>query len=250
MMDGICRVVGSGIPVTLAGATYLLSPLTLSDIGTIEQLLLSRRPLPIDTAYRMASVIKDRDLQSHVLELAQKDMRRRKSLNKVAWSVIADWIDGDEGTEVTAWLCLQRHHPIRFETQEQVREVLALCKADELERFRKLRDQVSGLHWFSAIDWPKSRATESSGEGGKGPPEKGNWRQWIRRVMDAYPGLNPIHVREWTIDMAKAVLAETERDRKRRQRRERASASEDAAAWGGDSGGEVTEGQLRKAKVI
>lgn len=227
-MEGLARAIGAGIPVALAGATYLLAPLTLGCFGIIEQLLLSRRETPIDLAVRMCERLKNRpEAQEIVLARAHKDMRRNRVINQVRQDVALDFIASTEGLELTAWLCLRKHHLALFETLEKSNRIVRAATEEEIKRFVRVRDQISSMHWFSIADW-MSVAEDEEEDGPKKKPSNRlpPWQQWMKRVMEEYPGLSKAQVEDWTLDQVRVAFTQIDKN-------------------GGRGGG-----QFRKRKVI
>lgn len=237
-MNGICRALGCGVPCTLAGSTYLLSPLTLGAIGVCEQLLLSRRQTPMDIAARICDRVRDSKAKAAAIARARLDMRRDRTTNRVKHETMMAWIDSDEGTVLTAWLCLRKEHPARFELLEQAAAVIEKATEAEKKRFRELRDQVSGMHWFSLVEWQGKESARGRPEDGRDRDDEEEspskrvptWRQWVQTIQDEF-GYPLSEIREWTMDNAKAALAPRKKTKKGKRERD-----DDGGDGEGDNG--------------
>lgn len=139
-MEGLARAAGSGVPIKFKGETIILPPLTLGDLGTIEQHILAERPNPLDL---VKDVIKDlpADLAKDLLDKAYKDAKRTRSATA---EEVAEYLDTLSGLAFSFWVALQKKYGDRFKLEE-VYEIMAAMDEKELEKMRQARDQASGL---------------------------------------------------------------------------------------------------------
>lgn len=155
-MDGICRAIASGIPVTLAGSTTVARPLDLAGLGECEYYLLAARPsLPEQTWPLAREFLADgqQDLADGLMDRAIKDLASDKDLRVVPFDDFMTWLRGRDGIEYSAWYML-RESRWDCRTLELCRELLGRASQEEIDEFARRRDMCSGLDPLAVCDWP------------------------------------------------------------------------------------------------
>ena len=112
-MDGVSRPAGSGVPIEWKdGEVLILDPVTLKDLGVVEQHILSKRPDPIDLAL---DKIAERGLAEPIAKaLFDRAFVAAKAQNVVTREEVGQFIDTREGLAFTIWLSLQKRYGERF----------------------------------------------------------------------------------------------------------------------------------------
>lgn len=154
-MDGLGRAIGAGSSVTLAGKTYLIEPLTLKDIGRIENRIVASREYPLDDLLEMANSLTDTEPVESLIKQAVNDMRKDRVSRIVTVQQFNEWLATTEGVVYTGWLCLRPNHP-EFSVLESVLALFAEAGQQEIKDFIRNRDLISGFHLLSVLDWPDS----------------------------------------------------------------------------------------------
>lgn len=151
-MDGLSRAIGAGAPVTLAGKTYLSSPLSLEDIGVIEHTMLLERGSPVDDVLRECRGRPER-LIVDMLDRAKREMKRNRFLRIVKVEEFEEYLSSDEGVDLTLWLCLRKNHR-GVEFLEDAKAIRKKASIEEVVNFGKVRNRISGIDVMCMLDWP------------------------------------------------------------------------------------------------
>ncbi len=106
-MDGLYDICPAPRPFTLAGHTFQMMPLRVSDWAEMEQLLAARRKRPLDLVTPLLAGLSI-DLQKHLLALAYRDERDGQRVPE--WQ-IKEWMETVEGDLYSTWLMLRYKHP-------------------------------------------------------------------------------------------------------------------------------------------
>lgn len=157
-MDGLGRAIGAGSSVTLGESTYLMSPLTLGMIGTIENHLVAERVYSIDRIAELGRMMNDADLINAQMERAKRDLRKDRTSRIVTVGDLQDYLGEMSGVFFSAWLCLRPNHPRLFETLEDAQAIVTEASNEQIANFVRHRDIASGLHLISNLDWPEARS--------------------------------------------------------------------------------------------
>lgn len=142
-MDGSGRALGAGFPIELGGTKYMLSPLTVKELGSCEQYLLSQRKTPLQIARENMAGLSDEDKEI-LLRAAIKETR---SSSKIPAEEVKRWIDTLEGSKYTIWMMIRKNHPEM--TMERVSELIDKMLDEYGEQaiaeLLAKRDQASGI---------------------------------------------------------------------------------------------------------
>ena len=139
MANGLTRAVAAPTTVELDGKTYIMEPLTLKDMGTLESEYLKDKPNPIKAVAEMRELLDQEDYDK-LLAQAYKDAT---AVNKATSQEIADWMDSSQGVIFSVWLSLRKNHPEL--TREDAEKVINKMGQQELEKLAEQRDVTSGL---------------------------------------------------------------------------------------------------------
>lgn len=184
-MDGLSRCIGAGVPHFILGEMRMLRPMRLLDWGACEQWILSKRQEAFDVAIVARSVF-----GTCVKEDLGSQLRQQ---SYATFSEIHDFSQTLFGASLTLWLCLSQSVPFGE---------CAECSADELNRFARIRDQISGVDLMQTFDWP---FIESAGDDGK----KQNWLIVVRNICEAVcQGMSPNEVGSLTLYQLRMLALE------------------------------------------
>ena len=183
-MHGLGRALGCGIPVTLAGRTWLLGPLTLGVLGTVENHLLARRGTPEESLVRGMGDGINSALGLTLLKESRDDLRRNKGLRVIEVEELWEFLDGREGMAMVAWLCCQDAggRPA-WRTLEQAAAAVRRASAEERVEFRRRRDIAAGTDAAAVADWPAA-----------GTGMQSRWMAWRKVVRDMAEAMQPVGV--------------------------------------------------------
>ena len=203
-MDGASRCLGCKVDVTLGGRTYLLHPLTLGDLGTIEAHLLAERGNPLQTLADAMSSSEDPSSPffKALWEVAQLDVRSDRGQRCMTIAQIEAWIREPAGVAFTAWLLLHTRRGPAFEFLEDARRAVRAWTALEVQHFLRRRDVASGTDYLGALDWP------ADAEGRKGKEEKPRWFPWkstMRKLLNE--GVTWDFLRDLTVFQLRVLMA-------------------------------------------
>jgi hypothetical protein len=203
-MDGLCRIMASGMPFTLpAGAgvpegTYLLEPMTLSVIAALEAGLLSRRGDPLsrvlDSLHQHPEL--DEQIAERLLERAQQDLKQNRSLRLVPVEDMHAYLYTWPGIAETAWHGLRSSGHPAFVTLDGSMAYLDRQGATFARDFTRARDLISGCDHLASMDWPEQRAREFSSPG-ENKVRYIPWRRILRHFMEF--GMGPTEVGRLTL---------------------------------------------------
>ncbi len=154
-MDGLSRAIGAGAPVSLAGETYMLAPMTLEVIGIVENYLLLKRATPSELIGDLLETIQDGKTRQHLLANAAREFANDPLRRIVTNDEFQKYIDTDAGVELTAWLCLRDTEREAFARLGAVRQAIKESSEDEVTEFIKTRNHVSGISQLCLLDWPR-----------------------------------------------------------------------------------------------
>jgi hypothetical protein len=194
-VEGLCRVFGSGVPISLEGKTIILPAMWLSDFGICENLLLSRRPKP-PPSLAFGSGLKG-SMRRHVRDIS---LQRIRLISKVSTEELTRWMDTDEGTVYTIWLCLRKDDAAW--TFSRTRSAIEPLSEENKALLRQLRDQVCGLDLLAWSDWPSELDEELDGKDKK---KKGmSWRRLFRALVEDGQ-IDPVSAGRMTIYQARVL---------------------------------------------
>lgn len=165
-MDGLARAAGSGMDMELGGRTIMLSPLTLNDIGTVEQHLLAKRKNPLQIVAEAKQYLSDEDYKM-LLSRAYEDARKD---NKISPAELSAFMDSLEGVVYTIWLCSRKNHPeLTLEWFNETINSMAQQGGDEqIQEIIRRRDMASGLDEMGNSIGPDSKPTTPGPDDGRG----------------------------------------------------------------------------------
>lgn len=154
-MDGLGRAIGApGTWRAWSGEMYLVSPLTLGDLGTVENHLLAQRQHPLEIIESELHKLPDDAHRTFLIDRAKSDLRKKKFI--VTVSELMEWIETWEGTQFTAWLCLRQHHELScYQAGALIRDE---CDGTS---FRRVRNLISGLDRATLYDWPDPKYADT-----------------------------------------------------------------------------------------
>ena len=198
-MDGLGRAIGAGSAVALNGKTYLIEPLTLRDIGRIENRIVATRVYPIDTLLEMANKLSDPKVVEGQIELAVKELRKDRTARIVTVEEFDKWLVTGEGIVFSGWLCLRKNHS-QFDTLEDALGLFAKASSEEITAFVRHRDVISGIHLLAVLDWPENgrrgKRADDPFENRKYRPIP--WRAMIRKLAEAR-FFSKHDIEDWTL---------------------------------------------------
>jgi hypothetical protein len=138
----LARACGSPIPFRLDGDMTLLHPLTLGDLGIIENHLLEES-LEVSAAFEAASL----DEKGFLTE------EQRRALADgcvVPLSKIRAFLRSVQGATMSLWLCLRCQR-----AWKQCAADIQGWKPEETSHFCLVRDTISGLNTLAEHEWPQ-----------------------------------------------------------------------------------------------
>lgn len=139
-MNGMARASGAPVPIKFAGKSLLLDPLTIKDLGTIEQLMLDKLPDPLELVMPAIDKLKKQghnDLAEKLIERAYNDAMKA---NKIPDKEVAAFIDTIEGMAYTFWICFGKRYGTEY-SLEYILEHMQNLAEDNMELLKKLKDQ-------------------------------------------------------------------------------------------------------------
>jgi hypothetical protein len=140
------------------GRTYLMEPLTLGRLGVCEQYCLSLRRTPFDkVAPLLVACDGNADVQEQLWMAAYNELDGDRGQRLVTYEDLLKWLDTAAGVAFTAWLCLQNNPRPPFLWLEMAESYYARAFQDrpgEIDFFRRVRNQISGLDLFASLDFP------------------------------------------------------------------------------------------------
>lgn len=155
-MDGLCRAIGAAIPCPVAGKTYLLRPLRLIDIGTIEFAILSHRRTPLEQVQPGVEKLPEH-LRQKVVDMALADTKANfRRYGRVRAKEFHDYLFTGRGIVLCLWLCLCTTQGPVFACREEAAAVYRKMTDRDKAEFVRRRDMVSGIDLISQLDWPES----------------------------------------------------------------------------------------------
>jgi hypothetical protein len=159
-LDGLCRVAGGLVDVTLGGREYLLRPMVLRDFATVEFHLLAASGTPLDAAARVLPILAGQpDARRRLIERAREAARTHRRFVRRTWEDVLNWIEKPDGVTYTGWLCLLAGRGRRpLATLGAARKLFAGASEAERLAFAQRRNLVSGLDDSAAADWPQPKA--------------------------------------------------------------------------------------------
>ncbi len=140
MSDGLARAAGGGVPIEFDGVMVVLPPMTLRDLATIEQYMLSQRPNPLEVVKEHLDGM-DSEAKKQLLEMAYRDLKNSTTINPEDMMVFLCRL---EGIVMCYWLCLEKSYPGRW-THDRVREIFMDMTDEQLGYYMRVRDQASGM---------------------------------------------------------------------------------------------------------
>ncbi len=167
MSDGLGRAMGAGVPINFGGETLILDPLTLKDLGVIEQHLLRSRRTSLDVGREQVQEIwADKALPAELktelckaaVQHAQDEARKQ---NTVSREDIVRWLDSSEGLGFTLWLLINKRQPGKY-SLEQVRDIVGKLDEDGVRELLKARDQASGIDELGNSTGPAQQKTRKT----------------------------------------------------------------------------------------
>jgi hypothetical protein len=173
-MFSIARASGAPIPFPLVGSDMeLLYPLTIGDLGAVENWMLSAR-VGLAAEFVMAVADPDGYLGSdHEQALAKSTSFSR--------SEIVRFLSTSTGVVLSLWLCLRRSR-----SWTDCNAIASNWSHEELQRFASVRDMISGLDYFADTEWPyieKQYREIMEAERTQDDTEY-NWKLGFRRASD------------------------------------------------------------------
>lgn len=191
-MDGLSRAIGAGAPVTLGGKTYKASPLSLEDLGFLENAILLARGNPVDDVLKASRGSSD-SARAEMVKRAMRDMKKDRFSRIVKVDEFDEFLATPAGVELSLWLCLrQSHRSIEF--LEDARDLLSRCSEDELVEFVRIRNRISGLDFFASMDWPdpldniRPEVAERRRKEAATKYRLAPWRLNFRKLKEAFVG--------------------------------------------------------------
>lgn len=185
-MDGLSRACGSPAPVRLLGKTWLLEPLTLRRLGSIEAWLISHRDLPTDKLKIFQIEGMSQEIFDRLQEQAIDEIRSDPLLRIVTSDELHDYLWTEEGIQLSSFLCLKPNQPEVFGTLEATIEILNKSEQIELERLLKVRGMISGIDLLSQMDWRSNRFEKTGQTVSRGQEkyEQMPWRRIFRKFAE------------------------------------------------------------------
>ena len=199
-MEGVSRAVGSGVPIRMGGKMLVLPPMTLADIGCIENyLLLQRRDLK---RVALAKVRPDDDKEVVDKIVAVANELSKNEQHYIRTSDIAAFLGTPMGLALSMWLPLQRAG-YELSLEEVLRHITSQSK-EGLATLITARDLASGVHEYATRDWTAGL------EKGSSPPGRINWKHLVRMMCEAYLGLTPNDVGNMTLYQFRLMAVSSE----------------------------------------
>jgi len=166
-MTGMALPAGAGVHVNFGGEDLILSPLSVEDLGVIENKLREKRrsrdPIGMITKH----------LANMPPELAEKLATRAyedaMKVDEIPAEEVAEWMDTLDGMSFTIWLALEKRYPARFSIKDCY-AIMEKMAEDDLERLKQQQLMSSGLDERGNSSGPipiqddESRATETENE--------------------------------------------------------------------------------------
>lgn len=141
-MSDFAYAVGGGSTVTLAGQTYVLSAVTLSDLGTIINKVAERKGYSLMVIAGQAAETVSPDIARMMIENATKQYTQiRDSISLPLIEAMMNSGDMDIVADFT-WLSLLHKHPTV--TRESIYHALASMPAEEVQKIVRALYVVSG----------------------------------------------------------------------------------------------------------
>lgn len=135
MAADLASAVGAGVSVRLAGADYFVAPLTLGDLGAIQNQLRLKQADLLGDAGRAAAGLPP-ETQKILLAEAVREHRRNGQVpidEALAWAV-----NTMEGIAFTLWLAIGKRHPGVLSAEQVEGHVRAMSIAELQELSRRL----------------------------------------------------------------------------------------------------------------
>lgn len=121
-MHGVARVAASSIEVEFDGQTLLIDPLTVADIGTIqEKIVRERRANKLATVADVYSQL-PREAADAMLREARMEAEKLR-IDSIEFGDVLAWMRTIGGMIYTFWLLLEKRYPGRF-PHDRVAEVI------------------------------------------------------------------------------------------------------------------------------
>lgn len=120
--------------------TIVVSPLTLDDLGMIDQQILSERPPPEEAMNRLLKATSDPLAKEMIVTASLKAVQREKNVTSAE---MADWVSTTRGTVYSFWLVLRKENP-KYQTIEAVRGLMERIDPNERRELARRRDIASG----------------------------------------------------------------------------------------------------------
>lgn len=164
-MIGLGRVIGAGTTIRINKKTYIVSPMTLFDLGMCEQHLRSKKRRPFELVLKESGKLTPEQFAILTKAATEDDENYQ---DQVTTDEFWNWMYSADGAVFTAWLSLRKQHAC-FEFYEQV-----LNEFDDavLVEFVRVRDIASGIDLSAMEDW-------NSRGGGQEPV----WRRLIGDIV-------------------------------------------------------------------
>lgn len=139
-MSDLPRAAGSGVPVKFRGETVLIAPLTIRDIGSIKQHLLTKWVNPIDVVLPAVKELPEA-LAREMLTRAYDDARR---MEKVSDEDTDRFMASIEGVAYQLWLSLRHNYGDKY-SLEDIWDGLDEMSPEDLAAMQAAASQASGM---------------------------------------------------------------------------------------------------------
>lgn len=179
-MDGLCRVAGGRVDVTLCRRFFWLRPLTLGDLCIAEYWLLARRQTPVEKAEEQFRNLPHlAAARQELLDRAEWEMRTDRSYRLVTAGELMEWLFSDDGLKFIMFRCLERREGRSYFTDPAKCDKLwrRLTPA-EVAEFRRRVSMISGFDLMAKMDW--------SGRGGEPNKRPHSWRKLYRSFAERF----------------------------------------------------------------
>jgi hypothetical protein len=157
-MDGVSRAVGSAVPIEINGRMLKLHPITVDDLGVVEQHILKKRGSHVQEAVKNCEGVPPEIQRMMLSEALQLDSRLKNHITSEESQL---FIDSREGVKFTIWLMLNKQgQNVPF---EEVSDWINNLENDALQSVMQVRDQVSAIDELGNETGPPTTSSQSAG---------------------------------------------------------------------------------------